>query len=48
MKNKKGIYIIMDYNVLDFGAKGNGKDNDALAIQKAIDVCHTSGGVFTD
>lgn len=44
MKNKKGVYIIMDYNVLDFGAKGNGKDNDALAIQKAIDACHTSGG----
>jgi len=32
------------YNVLDFGAKGDGHDNDAHAIQRAIDTCTASGG----
>lgn len=34
----------MDYRITDFGAIGNGIDNDAKAIQSAIDTCHQAGG----
>lgn len=34
----------MDYRITDFGAVGNGRVNDAGAIQKAIDVCSEAGG----
>lgn len=34
----------MDYNVLDFGAVGNGVSDDTAAIQAAIDACRSSGG----
>lgn len=34
----------MDYNVLDFGAAGDGFTNDTAAIQAAIDVCRRDGG----
>ena len=34
----------MIYNVLEFGAKGDGVTNDAKAIQKAIDTCTSEGG----
>ncbi|MBD3421732.1 MAG: hypothetical protein GF398_16585 [Chitinivibrionales bacterium] len=32
------------FNIIDFGAEGNGKRNATAALQKAIDVCALSGG----
>lgn len=34
----------MEYNVLDFGAVGDGLANDTAAIQAAIDTCSSAGG----
>ena len=33
-----------EYNIIDFGAVGNSKEDNALAIQNAIDQCHQNGG----
>lgn len=33
-----------DFNVRDFGAKGNGVENDTAAIQRALDLCAKEGG----
>ena len=32
------------FNILDFGAVGDGQTNNAEAIQRAIDTCNASGG----
>lgn len=33
-----------DYNIMDYGAKANGKTLDTKAVQKTIDLCSKQGG----
>jgi len=35
---------VSTYDILQYGAKGDGRTNDAKAIQKAIDACAAGGG----
>ncbi len=32
------------YNVLDYGAKGDGTNNDTIAVQQAVEACAANGG----
>jgi polygalacturonase len=34
----------MIYNIVEFGAVGDGITNDSVAVQKAIDTCYENGG----
>ena len=40
---KKGVKEL-DYNILHYGAAGDGLTNDTLAIQAAIEACRAAGG----
>ncbi len=41
---KKGSVMQMIYNVLEYGAEGDGVSNDTCPIQRAIDDCSSAGG----
>jgi parallel beta-helix repeat protein len=40
----KDTVVGSEYNIMRFGAKGDGKTNNTTAIQKAVDECHVNGG----
>ena len=41
---QKGTECFMEYNVLNFGAVGNGITSDTAAIQAAVNACCAAGG----
>ena len=36
--------IIMDYNIMEYGAVADGTTNNSGAIQAAVDACTEAGG----
>jgi len=40
--NEKGPQSV--FNVLDYGAKGDGTNDDTMPVQKAVDACAANGG----
>ena len=36
--------VVIDYNVVDYGADPNGVNDSTSAIQRAIDDCYQTGG----
>ncbi len=43
-KYECGEYVVANFNVLNFGAKGDGKANDTDAIQAALKAAQNAGG----
>lgn len=41
---KAPLFPARDFNIVDFGAVGDGKTMNTLAIKKAIAACHAAGG----